>query len=208
MAAPLDYNLPSSSLLQRSSAAGAALLIVLSALNVFQFGQRHFNNRDLSRHESQLVWFKLPTPAITRLPPPSENTPRASIRPSKQTTRTNPPTINLQSVPITPEIQVQLETKSDFDEAFKTKDTIDRAIASKSTGIDDNKLRRAYQDSKTELQKQAEKSGTPLADARLTQQEKFQQAANRAAKPDCLRQGGSILSLFVVAYQVATDHCK
>lgn len=75
-------------------------------------------------------------------------------------------------------------------------------------GIDSAGVRQAYEASKSDIQKLAEKSGTSLEDPRLTKHDKFQQAANRAAKPDCLRQGGSILSLFVVAYQVATDHCK
>lgn len=69
-------------------------------------------------------------------------------------------------------------------------------------------VRAAYEASKTDIQKMAEKSGNSLEDPRLSKHDKFQQAANRAAKPDCLRQGGSLLSLFVVAYQVATDHCK
>jgi hypothetical protein len=69
-------------------------------------------------------------------------------------------------------------------------------------------VRAAYEASKTDIQKMAEKSGNSLEDPRLSKHDQFQQAANRAAKPDCLRQGGSLLSLFVVAYQVATDHCK
>lgn len=69
-------------------------------------------------------------------------------------------------------------------------------------------VRQAYEASKSDIQKLAEKSGVSLEDPKSSKHDKFQQAANRAAKPDCLRQGGSILSLFVVAYQVATDHCK
>lgn len=69
-------------------------------------------------------------------------------------------------------------------------------------------IRQAYEASKSDIQKLAEKSGTSLEDPKASKHDRFQQAANRAAKPDCLRQGGSILSLFVVAYQVVTDHCK
>jgi hypothetical protein len=69
-------------------------------------------------------------------------------------------------------------------------------------------IRQAYEASKSDIQKLAEKSGASLEDPKSSKHDRFQQAANRAAKPDCLRQGGSILSLFVVAYQVATDHCK
>lgn len=69
-------------------------------------------------------------------------------------------------------------------------------------------IRQAYEATKSDIQKLAEKSGTSLEDPKASKHDRFQQAANRAAKPDCLRQGVSILSLFVVAYQVATDHCK
>ncbi|MFA9273619.1 MAG: hypothetical protein ACEQSE_01980 [Candidatus Aquirickettsiella gammari] len=69
-------------------------------------------------------------------------------------------------------------------------------------------IRQAYEASKSDIQKLAGKSGASLEDPKSSKHDRFQQAANRAAKPDCLRQGGSILSLFVVAYQVATDHCK
>lgn len=73
---------------------------------------------------------------------------------------------------------------------------------------DSASVRQAYEASKSDIQKLAEKSGASLEAPKASKHDRFQQAANRAAKPDCLRQGGSILSLFVVAYQVATDHCK
>lgn len=73
---------------------------------------------------------------------------------------------------------------------------------------DSKAIRQAYEASKTDLQKMAEKNGTTLGDPQLNKNDKFQRAAERAVKPDCLRQGGTILSLVVVAYQLATDHCK
>ena len=69
-------------------------------------------------------------------------------------------------------------------------------------------IKQAYEASKSDIQKMAERTGATLDDPKLSKHDKFQRAAERAVKPDCLRQGGSILSLFVVAYQVATDHCK
>ncbi|MFC0351035.1 hypothetical protein [Undibacterium danionis] len=69
-------------------------------------------------------------------------------------------------------------------------------------------VRAAYEASKSDIQKMAEANNKTLITTPNSKYEKFQDAANRAAKPDCLRQGGSILSLFVVAYQAATDHCK
>ncbi len=69
-------------------------------------------------------------------------------------------------------------------------------------------VRAAYEASKSDIQKMAEANNKTLITTPNSKYEKFQDSANRAAKPDCLRQGGSILSLFVVAYQAATDHCK
>lgn len=69
-------------------------------------------------------------------------------------------------------------------------------------------VRAAYEASKSDIQKMAEANNKTLMTTPNSKYEKFQDSANRAAKPDCLRQGGSILSLFVVAYQAATDHCK
>ena len=74
--------------------------------------------------------------------------------------------------------------------------------------FDSNAIRQAYEDSKSDLEKMADASGQPLESRKLTKHERFQDAAKAATKPDCLRQGASILSIFVVAYQVATDHCK
>lgn len=69
-------------------------------------------------------------------------------------------------------------------------------------------IRAAYEASKSDIQKMADASNKTLINTPASKYEQFQGAANRAAKPDCLRQGGSILSLLVVAYQAATDHCK
>ncbi|MBI3711526.1 MAG: hypothetical protein HY253_00970 [Burkholderiales bacterium] len=208
MAARIDHNLPGSSVLQRGASASMAFLIVFAALSVFQFNQRHAANHKFTQHTSQLIWFQLPKLVTATTPPQHQDNPANAPRQTKIRHIETLATTNATLTTKTTEIPTQQETKNDFDDAFKSQDAVDQAIASKHTSIDGNKLRHAYQDSKTELQKQAEKSGKSLADDRLTQQEKFQQAANRAAKPDCLRQGGSILSLFVVAYQVATDHCK
>jgi hypothetical protein len=69
-------------------------------------------------------------------------------------------------------------------------------------------IRAAYEASKSDIQKMADANNRSLLTTPESKYEKFQGAANRAAKPDCIRQGGSLLSLFVIAYQAATDHCK
>lgn len=207
MAPPSQYQLPSASPLQRSISASAAFLIILAALSVFQFKPQHNSHQD-TQHESQLIWFQLAAPVPSQTPPPQTNTAHAKSRPTKKIEAQAISTENIPAPAIATESPKQEANKNDFDDAFKSEKAIALAITTKRAGIDGSSIQRAYQDSKTDIEKQAEKSGKSLTDARLTQQEKFQQAANRAAKPDCLRQGTSLLSLFVVAYQVATDHCK
>lgn len=207
MAPPSQYQLPSASPLQRSTSASAAFLIILAALSVFQF-KPHHNKYKNALHESELIWFQLNAPVATQTPTPKTNATHAAPRPAKKIKTQTVATEIIATPTAATESPKQQTSKNDFDDAFKSEKAIALAITTKSAGIDGNSIQRAYQDSKTDIEKQAEKSGKTLTDPRLTQQEKFQQAANRAAKPDCLRQGGSLLSLFVVAYQVATDHCK
>lgn len=123
----------------------------------------------------------------------------------------------VQSTSEVPSIQTSAGTRTEHEliEVFPDVPNTTPALPASSTQIqtstlkyDSTSVRQAYEASKSDIQKMAEKSGATLEDPKLTKHDKFQQAASRAAKPDCLRQGGSILSLFVVAYQVATDHCK
>lgn len=210
MARPDDYPLTRSPV-QKGLSATASVLIIAAALSVFQFSPVNKTNRSHSQHQSQLIWFQLAQPNSPKRTIAKQDRPipkahqiqkrEAEAKRTAITAISSPP-------PITVEVPAPPDKPSDFDDAFKNDKAIAQALSIKNAGIDNSKIQRAYQDSKTDIEKQAEKSGKTLTDPRLTQQEKFQQAANRAAKPDCLRQGGSLLSLFVVAYQVATDHCK
>ena len=115
------------------------------------------------------------------------------------------------AIKTSPETRTESELIQVFPEVSGTTSALPSSSAQVGTSrfkYESASVRQAYEASKTDIQKMAEKSGITLEDPKLTKHDKFQQAANRAAKPDCLRQGGSILSLFVVAYQVATDHCK
>lgn len=137
---------------------------------------------------------------------------------SKQNQQTA--TQNTQAEVVVGDTQIKQEQKTErelitvFPEQNSTSSTIASPTnqVNKSSitkyGFDSVGVRGAYEASKSDIQKMAEKNGTTLESSKPSKHDQFQQAANRAAKPDCLRQGGSILSLFVVAYQVATDHCK
>ncbi|WP_395008905.1 hypothetical protein [Undibacterium sp.] len=165
-----------------------------------------------------LSFLQKPVSPIKPLIPPTPKTP-APARPTaikvleqkKIINDKDQTTIEAPAIKTSPETKTESELIRVFPEVSST--TPASPSSSAQVGIsrfkyDSASVRQAYEASKTDIQKMAEKSGTTLEDPKLTKHDKFQQAANRAAKPDCLRQGGSILSLFVVAYQVATDHCK
>ncbi|MFO1298106.1 MAG: hypothetical protein U1F25_17680 [Rubrivivax sp.] len=74
--------------------------------------------------------------------------------------------------------------------------------------LDASVLRRAASDSKSEVRALAEASGAYVGDAPLSGQERLAQGVARTGKPDCLRQGGSLLDVFVIAFQAFGDKCK
>ncbi|GGX17873.1 hypothetical protein GCM10011282_24980 [Undibacterium macrobrachii] len=143
---------------------------------------------------------------------------RSITKQSKQNQQTAPQSTQTQVVVGDPQIKQEQETERELITIFPEQNGNSSSIASpinqvnKSNiakyGFDSAGVRGAYEASKSDIQKMAEKNGTTLENSKPSKHDQFQQAANRAAKPDCLRQGASILSLFVVAYQAATDHCK
>lgn len=147
-----------------------------------------------------------------------QTTTRFITKQSKQNQQTAPQSTQTQVVVGDPQIKQEQKTERELITVFPEQNSTSSAIASPTNqvnksgiakyGFDSAGVRGAYEASKSDIQKMAEKNGTTLENSKPSKHDQFQQAANRAAKPDCLRQGGSILSLFVVAYQVATDHCK
>ncbi len=143
---------------------------------------------------------------------------RSITKQSKQNQQTAPQSTQTEAMVGDPQIKQEQKTERELITIFPEQNGNSSSIASpinqvnKSNiakyGFDSAGVRGAYEASKSDIQKMAEKNGTTLENSKPSKHDQFQQAANRAAKPDCLRQGASILSLFVVAYQAATDHCK
>jgi hypothetical protein len=82
--------------------------------------------------------------------------------------------------------------------------------ASAPIRLDAATIRAANQASKSEVDKMAAVSGTYIGDDPVSESEKLAGAIKRIAKEDCLapNPGGSILSVFVIAYQAAKSKCK
>ncbi|MBR7799095.1 hypothetical protein [Undibacterium fentianense] len=202
LTAPQEFQF--SSITQHLVAAISA--IAMTALFLIQLNLNFVRPSAVTRFNMQLFNISLPKtiePSVAEIPPKKlvdnkiQKVDSGKRIKKTETASTPPPTSHDSSNTPTP-----TDTTARLDSPF---DTAGSANTFKPDGAT---VRDAYHASKSDIQKMAEKRGLALNDPKASKYEKFQDAATRAAKPDCLRQGGSILSLFVVAYQVATDHCK
>jgi hypothetical protein len=77
--------------------------------------------------------------------------------------------------------------------------------------IDSKSIRRAYNDSKSDIEKMAERSGKSLNDSRANKYDRFGAAFAQAEKPDCIGKqtaGAGLLAIPLIAYMVVADKCK
>ena len=77
--------------------------------------------------------------------------------------------------------------------------------------IDSKAIRKAYQDSKSDIEKLGERSGKLINDKPITKYDRFESAGRQAAKPECISQdtaGAGLLAIPLVAYWLVTDKCK
>lgn len=77
--------------------------------------------------------------------------------------------------------------------------------------LDAKAIRKAYNDSKSDIQKMADVSGKEMNTLTSSKYDRFQTAVNQAAKPDCIGKdtaGAGLLAIPLIAFLVATDKCK
>lgn len=196
---------------QRSFAMLFAIGLTLVMLAQFTLEFKPVSKTAEKAHTMLLTWIRpsLPKPEISKPAPPS-----APIVVSNRPTRI----LSNQTKPIVPATTISAPSNSpvvntekpvSFDSVVESINSTTPASENLNTKkFDSRAARLAYEDSKSDIQKMAEASNKPMSTQKLSKHERFQQAADAAVKPDCVRQGGSILSIFVIAYQAATDHCK
>lgn len=68
-------------------------------------------------------------------------------------------------------------------------------------------VRQAIRESRGETRRLAEASGAYAGDAEIGPAERLARDVERAGKQQCLREGGSLLSAFVLLYELASDKC-
>jgi hypothetical protein len=84
-------------------------------------------------------------------------------------------------------------------------------LSSMPLQIDSKAIRKAYQDSKSEIEKLDERSGKLINDRPITKYDRFESAVSQAAKPECISKdtaGAGLLAIPLIAYWVVTDKCK
>lgn len=87
--------------------------------------------------------------------------------------------------------------------------TLPEPPASTPLQLDERVLRRVMAQSTSPLRQAAQAAGQGLpGDHRPSRAERLASGMAASSKPDCLAPGGSLLSVFSIAYMVATDKCK
>ncbi|MDO8651482.1 MAG: hypothetical protein Q7R66_04770 [Undibacterium sp.] len=84
-------------------------------------------------------------------------------------------------------------------------------ILSPTLQLDAKAIRKAYDDSKSDIQKMADASGKEMNTLASSKYDRFQTAVNQAAKPDCIGKdttGAGLLAIPLIAFLAATDKCK
>jgi len=108
--------------------------------------------------------------------------------------------------------EIRQETTTDTQLSFPSEPSEKlNPITSNSLNLDKKAIISAYNESKSEIQKMAEKSGKNPDSLRLTQSERLQSALNKAGKPDCIGKetgGAGLLAMPLIAYLSLTDKCK
>lgn len=207
--APTDFLRSSNT--QRGFAMLFAIGFTLLMLAQFTLQLKHNSSNNEKSQAMVLTWIR---PLLTRpeaIKPSKDQTSAIGVR-KPNNIQVHQPNPNGDTNAIKPEAitaATNTEASVSFDSVV---DNINANSARNNLNADkkfeSRAALKAYEESKSDIQKMAEASNKPLSTPKLSKHERFQEAANSAVKPDCLRQGGSILSLFVVAYQAATDHCK
>ena len=205
--APADFL--TSSKAQRSFSLLFAISFTFIMLAQFSYRLQSPSNAIEKAQTMILTWIRpgLPKPVTTE-----------TITPPVAKVMSNKPTkvIPTPSKPIAQPPAVTASTNTPSSEKPVSFDSVAESLNASTASndglshkkFDSRAARLAYEESKSDIQKMAEASNKPMSTQKLTKHERFQQAADAVVKPDCVRQGGSILSIFVIAYQAATDHCK
>jgi hypothetical protein len=225
-------SLPKRSRSQRLLAASCAIGISFALLGVFALSPRFsaVNLHESNHSAMQFFWVGQSSKASNPTPLTQSDTKAISqtnsdankkpnINPIPNKAKVSAATAPSESITLSKtEMQaIHTPTKESAKEVVNSNNSAS-SVASEtapalSTQIlgDKEALKRAYLDSRSEIQKLADNSGKSLTAPHSTKYDQFQTAASAAAKADCLgpKSGGAgLLSIPLIAIAAMTDKCK
>ena len=192
----------------RSFGAIGAICVTCFFFLQFQIGlKNHIYTNKKTADFIDLTWIPVFTPQVLPETPPQKK--EAPPKVHNKIAQKMQKKTNSSSITNFPSISSPIKTETEITTIEQTSEA--KPAAESTLKFDSKSIRRAYQDSKTDIQKMAEASGKPLIKTPYTSKyDEFQSAASRAAKKDCLsaNSGGSLLSLIVIPVMAAMDKCK
>ncbi|MFZ6748264.1 hypothetical protein [Undibacterium sp. Ren11W] len=188
---------------QRMLAASLALFLTLMLVKLLAYTPGLQSRRlspDSLKQTINLRFIELTLPKEVKTEAKSEDRPVASVQ---KNTSQYPP--QKKSISIAP------TTLTASPAAISVAADLPADPLSTPLQIDSEAIRRAYQDSKSEIELQAERSGKQLNDKPRTKFDRLETAVAGAAKPDCLGKdsgGAGLLAIPLALYLLAADKCK
>lgn len=198
----------------RSFGAIGAICVTCFFFLQFQIGLKNQIHKNTNTTDfMDLTWIPVFTPqALPETPSQKQKIPEKVNNKIVREVQEKTISFSITNVPsISSPTKTQTETDNKTEITTIEQSSESKPAAESTLKFDSKSIRRAYQDSKTDIQKMAEASGKPLIKTPYTSKyDEFQNAASRAAKKDCLsaNSGGSLLSLITIPVMAAMDKCK
>ena len=191
---------------QRTIALSLATTLTFAPLLALHFGNLPSTTENAAERISYLSLLQTPsTPhALTKLP--SEEKAKRLVGSPKATKATVP---TYQSIASTPDTSTSEIVQSSSAAKAKTPERPELP-ASAPIKLDLETFRAANRAAKSDVRNLAENSGTYFGDEPSSKSEKLADAITRTGKVDCIgpNPGGSLLSVFDIAFKAARDKCK
>ena len=191
---------------QRTIALSLATTLTFGPLFALHFRTPPITTENAPERISYLSPLQTPSTLHGLTKPPSEEKARRLVGSPKATKATG---LTSQSTASTPDISTS-EIAQLISAAKAEAPAPPELPASAPIKLDLATIRAANRASRSDVRNLAENSGTYFGDKPSSKSEKLADAITRTAKEDCIgpNPGGSLLSVFDIAYKAARDKCK
>lgn len=148
-----------------------------------------------------------PAQSIQRRTAP-DSPPQARPRHTEALRSRLPSTSNRATIPDAEDATARLTEPRPVHEASQPAAAAQEQPASAPLRIDTHVIREASRAGKSDARRMADASAAYFGDTRATEQEQLAASIAKTGKPACIRPGGSLLSIFVIAYEVVNEKCR